>query len=76
MLHLRPMGASNHQSNPQKTALVFKPGEQRDIDHHKKEWTSGTRGGGSIPADFGWPTNPKQLQEENGSGIATAPISK
>lgn len=38
-----------------------------DADHHLKEWTSGKRGGGTVPADFGWGTNPKQWQEENGS---------
>ena len=70
------MGATNHPSNPNKAPLVYKPTEQRDIDHHKKEWSSGTRGGGSVPKDFTWRSNPKQDQEENGAGDAQAPISK
>lgn len=35
-------------------------------DHQTKEWASGTRGGGKMPADFAWRTNPKQQQEETG----------
>lgn len=38
-----------------------------DIEHHLKEWSSGKRGGGKVPPDFGWRTNPKQNQEENGA---------
>ena len=26
------------------------------------------RGGGKLPADLNWTTNPKQYQEENGAG--------
>lgn len=37
------------------------------MDYHLKEWSSGKRGGGKMPADFGWNSNPKQYQEENGS---------
>ncbi len=45
------------------------PPRRPDIEHHLKEWTSGTRGGGKLPADFGWSTNPKQWQEENGANL-------
>ena len=37
-----------------------------DADHQTKEWTSGARGGGYVPDDFEWGTNPKQEQEEQG----------
>jgi hypothetical protein len=37
-----------------------------DAEHHTKEWTSGARGGGYVPDDFEWGTNPKQEQEEKG----------
>ena len=51
-----------------KLPVPFRPPKgPPDIDHHTKEWTSGTRGGGKVPADFEWKTNPKQHQEENGS---------
>ncbi|HVE86651.1 MAG TPA: hypothetical protein VND93_27525 [Myxococcales bacterium] len=36
-------------------------------DHHLEEWTSGQRGGGKVPEDFAWRTNPKQWQEELGT---------
>jgi hypothetical protein len=70
------MGASNHESDPRKLPVPFtgRPGE--DLHHHQAEWTSGTRGGGSVPKDFGWRTNPKAAQEENGSGAVDAPISR
>ena len=35
--------------------------------HHLEEWTSGQRGGGKVPEDFAWRTNPKQWQEELGT---------
>lgn len=44
-----------------------------DMEYHLKEWTSGTRGGGKIPADLRWKTNTKQYQEENGSGQLRRP---
>jgi hypothetical protein len=51
-----------------KLPVPYKPDGARspDIAHHEKEWTSGKRGGGKVPADFEWATNPKQWQEENG----------
>ncbi|MFZ5438866.1 MAG: hypothetical protein ACOZQL_02595 [Myxococcota bacterium] len=59
------MGHS-HESDPKKLPVPFKPRES-DLVHHQKEWTSGARGGGSVPKDFTWRTNPKQSQEEHGS---------
>ena len=47
--------------------------QEKDIDYHLKEWTSGSRGGGSVPADLGWNSNPKQYQEENGSAALRIP---
>lgn len=44
-----------------------------DIDYHQKEWGSGSRGGGSVPADLTWSSNPKQFQEENGSAALKIP---
>ena len=38
-----------------------------DIDHHLKEWSSGEQGGGTVPKDFEWRSNPKQNQEEDGA---------
>lgn len=52
---------------PTETQPAPKRSERRIQDHHTQEWSSGTRGGGSIPADFGWSSNPKQYQEEYGS---------
>jgi hypothetical protein len=38
-------------------------------DHHVLEWSSGERGGGKVPADLEWGTNPKQWQEEHGAAV-------
>lgn len=55
-----PVSNSQLQPSPKRS-------ERRIQDHHTQEWSSGGRGGGSVPADFGWSTNPKQYQEEYGS---------
>ena len=69
--------ASNSSHNPKKLPVPYKPAErQSDLVHQANEWSSGTRGGGFVPPDFGWGTNPKQHQEERGSGEAEKPISK
>lgn len=47
--------------------------QSEDIDYHLKEWSSGTRGGGSVPADLTWGTNPKLNQEENGAAGLKVP---
>ncbi|MBM4381069.1 MAG: hypothetical protein FJ086_17490 [Deltaproteobacteria bacterium] len=44
-----------------------------DLEYHTREFTSGARGGGKVPADFQWKTNTKQYQEENGSGQLRRP---
>lgn len=50
-----------------------KPPEDRNQAHHVVTWSSGGRGGGSVPPDFGWNTNPKQWQEEHGAAMPVAP---
>ena len=62
------MSASNHESDPKNLPVPLPARPELDIEHHRREWTSGTRGGGHVPKSFVWPTNPKQNQEENGSG--------
>lgn len=42
-----------------------------DAHHQTEEWTSGKRGGGSVPKDLEWRTNPKQKQEEDGTNGTT-----
>jgi hypothetical protein len=54
--------------DPRKAPVPWKERAQRDIHYQEAEWASGERGGGSVPRDFGWRTNPKQEQEENGAG--------
>lgn len=44
-----------------------RPPARRSRDHHLDEWASGERGGGMVPEDFSWKTNPKQWQEEHGA---------
>jgi hypothetical protein len=70
------MGSSNHDADPKLLPVPYSSRPEADIEHHRHEWTSGTRGGGKVPKDFGWKTNPKQAQEENGSGEVSKPISK
>ena len=47
--------------------LVRQDSPKVSDQHHTREWPSGTQGGGKVPADFGWHSNPKQSQEENGA---------
>lgn len=71
------MSASHHPVDPKKLPVVYKaPAGARDIEHQLVEWASGSRGGGKVPADFEWCTNPKQHQEERGAGDADKPVSK
>ncbi len=51
-------------------------GNSPDIAHHQREWTSGTQGGGKVPADFEWNSNPKQSQEERGAPGLTPPSKR
>lgn len=57
-------------SNDAITPAYKPPSGPADVEHQTKEWTSGTRGGGKVPADFEWKSNPKVQQEENGSNRA------
>ncbi len=41
--------------------------DPKNVNFHSRVWSSGTQGGGKVPADFGWKSNPKQHQEEYGS---------
>ncbi len=62
------MSNSGHGSDPRKLPVPYQaPVGAPDIEHHKQEWTSGTRGGGKLREDFEWATNPKQTQEETGA---------
>lgn len=72
------MGASNKPTDPKKLPVPFKGRPMTDIVHQDTEWGTGAkgRGGGKVPADFTWGTNPKQHQEERGAAEADAPISK
>jgi hypothetical protein len=64
------MGSSNLPADPKKAPLAIHHKTHPDIVHQNHEWSSGTRGGGKVPADLTWPSNPKQDQEENGNGFA------
>ncbi len=70
------MSGSDHDANPKTLPVPWTARPEADIEHQRREWVSGTRGGGHVPKDFSWPTNPKKNQEENGSAVLTAPISK
>jgi hypothetical protein len=50
--------------------IPFEPKGSDDLTYHQQHWTSGKQGGGSVPLDFTWGSNPKQHQEERGSADA------
>lgn len=55
-------------SDPKQLPALYRPPQGGlDIEHHTKEWTSGGMGGGKVPADFEWASNPKVTQEERGA---------
>jgi hypothetical protein len=64
------MSSSNLPADPKKAPLAVRHKAQPDINHQQHEWTSGTQGGGKVPNDFTWGSNPKQDQEENGNGFS------
>lgn len=68
--------SSGHDSDPKNLPVPWTARPEADIEHHRREWTSGTRGNGHVPKSFSWTTNPKQQQEELGSGSMDRPISK
>ena len=63
--------SSSHPSDPSNLPVPYKPDTSRQPDstYHTREWTSGTQGGGKVPDDFEWGTNPKQWQEEHGANV-------
>jgi hypothetical protein len=71
------MGASNKPADPTKLPVPWRGRTRSDIVHHDSEWGVGerARGGGRVPPDFSWGSNPKQYQEERGAGDAETPIS-
>ena len=61
-------------SDPKHLPAVWRaPQGGLDIEHHTREWTSGAMGGGKVPADFEWRTNPKVAQEELGANVPATP---
>lgn len=50
--------------------LTFQPKKDADIQYFEDAWWSGQRGGGSVPVDISWTSNPKEAQEEQGWGTA------
>jgi hypothetical protein len=65
----------SHGSDPKRLPMKYTPpAGPADLDHQHKEWASGSRGGGKVPKDFAWGTNPKQTQEEFGAAEAEKPI--
>src|SRR5262245_48222720 len=72
-----PAGSGHTLPTMKKTGTRMTREKRRpDIDHHLSEWTSGKRGGGKVPADFGWRTNPKQNQEERGANVTATKDDK
>ena len=59
-----------HGSDPKKLPVPWKaPQGGSDIEHHTREWTSGAMGGGKVPVDYEWSSNPKVDQEEQGANV-------
>ena len=57
-------------SDPRQLPALWRPPQGgSDIEHHTREWTSGSMGGGKVPSDYEWPSNPKVAQEEEGANI-------
>ena len=62
---------SQHPSDPTSLPVPWKLELRKKVDstYHSREWTSGQQGGGRVPDDFEWGTNPKQWQEERGANL-------
>jgi hypothetical protein len=57
-------------SDPKQTPALWRPPQgSPDIDHQSREWTSGSMGGGKVPADYEWTSNPKTYAEDLGVNI-------
>lgn len=67
----------SHSSDPTKLPVPYRPDTSKppDSTYHTREWTSGTQGGGKLPADFEWRSNPKQWQEEHGTNVTTPALA-
>ena len=70
------MSGDHPEPDPKNLPVPWTARPDADIEHHRSEWSSGTRGGGHVPKSFTWATNPKEHQEEFGASEAEAPISK
>ena len=57
-------------TDPKQTPALWRPPQGgSDIEHHTREWTSGAMGGGKVPADYEWTSNPKVYAEEFGANV-------
>ncbi len=57
-------------SDPKQLPALWRPPQGgADIEHHTREWTSGTMGGGKVPADFEWHSNPRVYAEDFGANV-------
>ena len=57
-------------SDPKQMPALWRPPQGgADIEHHTREWTSGSMGGGKVPADFEWTSNPRAYAEEFGANL-------
>ena len=57
-------------SDPKQMPALWRPPQGgSDIEHHTREWTSGTMGGGKVPSDFEWASNPRAYAEEFGANL-------
>jgi hypothetical protein len=51
--------------------LTYRGPAEGDLEYFTRQWWSGARGDGSVPADLSWTSNPKQHQEEEGAGVVS-----
>ncbi len=61
--------SASHKTDLTKLPVPSKGGGNTDIVHQNAEWGTDARGGGKVPPDFSWGSNPKQRQEERGSSV-------
>ncbi|MBS1150533.1 MAG: hypothetical protein H6Q89_2231 [Myxococcaceae bacterium] len=63
-------------SDPKQLPALWRPPQGgADIEHHTREWTSGTAGGGKVPADYEWTSNPKTYAEEYGANVSPQDVA-
>ncbi len=64
-------------SDPKQLPAVWRPPQGgSDIQYHQHEWTSGTQGGGKVPADFEWTSNPRVYAEDFGANVHPFQVSE